>query len=197
MLKPLSSLLLMMSLCLSSQAFADNHAPSTPDAAQDKPAPAVSEDEAKQKTSAPLIEIFDIGQTVLKMSLQEGVAPEDAIESMRSKAVELNLKIVGHQNVSAEVSARGVETKRLEIFQFCNPEDAVKMVAFNPIYAAYMPCSIALVQDDKDKDQYWLLMLNLDMLINSIPLPDELRRIAITVNGAMLEIITAGSTGAL
>lgn len=163
----------------------------------DKPAPAVSEEEARKISEAPLIEIFDIGQTVLKMALHEGVSADDAIASMRSKAVERNLKIVGHQNVSAEVAARGIDTPRLEIFQFCNPEDAVKMVKFNPIFAAYMPCRIALVQDHQDKEKYWLMMINLDMLINSIALPDDLRTIAITVNGIMLEIITAGATGAL
>lgn len=159
------------------------------------PAPAVSEEAARKKAEAPLIEIFDIGQTVLKMSLQPGVTPDVAIESMLSKAVVLNMKIVGHQKVSEEVQARGLPANRLEIFQFCNPEDAIKMVDFNPIYAAYMPCRIALVEDKEHK--FWLTMLNLDMLINKIPLPDELRRIAITTNGAMLQIITAGSTGEL
>jgi len=159
------------------------------------PAPAVSEEMARQQSKAPLIEIFNIGQTVLKMSLQPGVTPDAAIESMLSKAVALNLKIVGHQKVSEEVKARGLPANRLEIFQFCNPEDAIKMVEFNPIYAAYMPCRIALVEDKDHK--FWLTMLNLDMLINKIPLSDELRRIAITTNGSMLEIITTGSMGAL
>ena len=38
-------------------------------------------------------------------------------------------------------------------------------------------------------------MLNLDMIIQAYPLPPELQAIAITVNGTMLDIITAGSTG--
>jgi uncharacterized protein (DUF302 family) len=147
----------------------------------------------KKAPPTPEVQMFDIGQTVLKMGLAKGVSPDDAAEAMRSKAAELNMKLVGYQNVGEEVSARGVKAPRLEIFQFCDPEDAIKMVQFNPIYAAYMPCRIALVEDSEGK--IWLEMLNLDMLISAIPLPPELQAIAIGVNGTMLEIITAGSTG--
>jgi len=141
----------------------------------------------------PVIKIYEIGQTVLKISLKPGVSPEDAISSMMAKAVELNMRMVGHLHVSDEMRARGVDARRLEILQFCNPEDAVKMVEHNPIYAAYMPCRIAMVEDEKGI--VWLMMLNLDMIINKFPLPEDLRTLAITVNGQMLNIITAGSTG--
>ncbi|KAA6184930.1 DUF302 domain-containing protein [Thiohalocapsa marina] len=143
---------------------------------------------------APSVTMYEIGQTVLKMGLAEGVTPDAAIEAMNSKAVELNMKLVGHQNVGAELQARGIDSPRLEIYQFCRPEDAVKMVQFNTIYAAYMPCRIALVEDDEGN--YWLEMLNLDMIINAYELPPELQAIAITINGEMLSILTAGATGA-
>lgn len=141
----------------------------------------------------PEVTMYDIGQTVIKMGLADGISPDDAVEAMLSTAAALNMKMVGHQNVGAELQARGIDSPRLEIFQFCNPEDAVKMVKFNTIYAAYMPCRIALVQDGAGK--YWLEMLNLDMIINAYPLPPELQAIAITVNGTMLSILTAGATG--
>jgi uncharacterized protein (DUF302 family) len=142
----------------------------------------------------PEVQMFDIGQTVIKMALAEGVGPQDAVDAMLSKAAELNMKMVGHQNVSQELRSRGIDSPDLEIFQFCNPEDAIKMVKFNTIYAAYMPCRIALVQDSEGK--HWLEMLNLDMIINAYSLPPELQAIAITVNGTMLSILTAGATGA-
>ncbi|MEA3641466.1 MAG: DUF302 domain-containing protein [Lamprobacter sp.] len=148
---------------------------------------------ALDSTNAPDVNMYEIGQTVLKIGLIEGMSPDDAIDAMNSKAVELNMKLVGHQNVSAELQARGIESPRLEIFQFCRPEDAVKMVRFNTIYAAYMPCSIALVEDNDGR--FWLEMLNLDMIINAYELPQELQAIAITINGEMLSIITAGATG--
>lgn len=149
---------------------------------------------AQDPANAPEVNMFEIGQTVLKIGLAEGVTPDDAIDAMNSKAVELNMKLVGHQNVGKELENRGIDSPRLEIFQFCRPEDAVKMVRFNTIYAAYMPCSIALVEDNEGK--HWLEMLNLDMIINAYELPPELQAIAITINGEMLSIITAGATGA-
>jgi uncharacterized protein (DUF302 family) len=148
---------------------------------------------AADASDTPEVNLYEIGQTVLKIGLLDNVSPDDAIDAMNSKAVELNMKLVGHQNVSAELRARGLESPRLEIFQFCRPEDAIKMVRFNTIYAAYMPCSISLIEDTEGK--YWLEMLNLDMIINAYELPPELQAIAITINGEMLSIITAGATG--
>lgn len=141
----------------------------------------------------PEIKITDISQTVVQMSLKKGVSKEDAIDALMSKAAEINLKFVGRQQVSRELEARGLKTPFLEIFQFCNPEDARVMVLHNPIYAAYMPCRIAMVEDKDGK--IWLMMLNLDMLINSNLLPQELTEIAIRVNQAMLDVMMAGSTG--
>ncbi|MCF7983852.1 MAG: DUF302 domain-containing protein [Thiohalocapsa sp.] len=148
---------------------------------------------AQDPGSAPEVNMYEIGQTVLKLGLADGVTPDAAIDAMNSKAVELNMKLVGHQNVGAELEARGLDSPRLEIFQYCRPEDAIKMVRFNTIYAAYMPCSIALVEDADGR--HWLEMLNLDMVINAYELPPELQAIAITINGEMLSIITAGATG--
>lgn len=141
----------------------------------------------------PEVFIDDISQSVVKMSLVSDVSMEDAAMAMVSKASELNLKLVGQQKVHNEIRARGLPSPHLEILQFCDPEDAVKMVTLDPLYAAYMPCRIALVEDANGKP--WLLMLNLDMLINSYSLPPELQAIAIRVNQAMLAIMTAGATG--
>ena len=72
-------------------------------------------------------------------------------------------------------------------------DHAVKMVQFNTLSAAYMPCRIAVVEDQEG--QVWLMMLNLDMLINSKLLPPEVTEIAIRVNQAMLDVMVAGATG--
>jgi uncharacterized protein (DUF302 family) len=141
----------------------------------------------------PQINITDIQQTVVQMSLKDGVSKEDAVEALMSKATEINLKFVARQQVSKELEGRGLKTPYLDIFQFCNPEDARVMIMHNPIYAAYMPCRIAVVED-KD-GQVWLMMLNLDMLINSKLLPPEVTEIAIRVNQAMLDVMVAGATG--
>ncbi|MEW8068824.1 MAG: DUF302 domain-containing protein [Candidatus Thiodiazotropha sp.] len=141
----------------------------------------------------PEINITDIKQTVVQMSVKDGVTRDDAVQALMSRAAEINLKYVARQQVSKELEARGLKTPYLDIFQFCNPEDARKMIIHDPIYAAYMPCRIAMVED-KD-GQLWLMMLNLDMLINSELLPPELTEIAIRVNQAMLDVMVAGATG--
>ena len=139
------------------------------------------------------LSIVDIKNSVLKMPLDKGVSVIDARQSINSKAAELNMKSVGYLPVSNELKARGLKPRHLEIFQFCNPEDAMKMVEFNTIYAAFMPCRVALVEDNEG--HLWLQMINLDMIIDKYPLPEDLRRIAVTINAQMLAIITAGVKG--
>lgn len=170
-MKTLTSLLLTACIAFSTAALAEN----------------------KAKTPPPPAQSFDIAQTVVKQQLAEDVSADDAIEALQSKAIELNMKFVAHQPLSKELAARGVESGRLEIFQFCNPLDAAKMVKFNPIFAAYMPCRIALVEDQEGKT--WLMMLNLDMLINNTPLPEDLKAIASRINATLTEIMMAGANG--
>jgi len=136
---------------------------------------------------------FDINQTVIKQALSEGVSADDAVEAMQSKAIELNMRFVAHQPLSKELQARGIDSGRLEIFQFCNPGDAGEMVKYNPIFAAYMPCRIALVEDQQGK--LWVMMLNLDILINNTPLPPKVKAIADKVNNTLTQILEAAATG--
>jgi cytochrome c553/uncharacterized protein (DUF302 family) len=139
------------------------------------------------------LQITDITQTVAQMQLKEGLTPADAVQAMLSKAAELNLKQVGMQEVSKELEARGVKSPHLTILQFCDPDDAKTMIVHNPIFASYMPCRIAVVEDQAGK--YWVMMLNLDMLIDSKLIPPEVTEIAIRVNQGMLDVMVAGATG--
>jgi len=145
---------------------------------------------AAREAPAPIK--LDISQTVVKMPLADGVSVEDASQFLLSKAAELNMKMVAQQDVSKELNARGIKSGPLKIFQFCNPEDAHKMVMANPIFAAYMPCRIALVQDAQGK--VWLMMLDLNILIDNAPLTPELKAMAERINNNLLEIMKAGAT---
>jgi len=182
MFKKLILLVLTLGFSISSVAYAEDAV------GGDKSAKA---DDSKK--ALPAAQTFDINQSVIKQALADDVSADDAIESLQSKAIELNMKIVAHQPLSKELKARGVDAKRLEIFQFCNPADAHEMVKFNPIFAAYMPCRIALVEDEEGKT--WLMMLNLDMLINSTELPADVKEIAVRVNDVLTQIMEAGATG--
>lgn len=149
--------------------------------------------QAAEKAPQP-IQNIDINQTVTRVKLADDVSADDAIDALKSRAIALNMKLVAHQPLSKELQARGIKSGRLEIFQFCNPEDAYKMVSFNPIFAAYMPCRIALVEEPNGTT--WLMMINLDMLINNVKLPPELKKIATKINHNLMEIMQAGATGA-
>jgi cytochrome c553/uncharacterized protein (DUF302 family) len=139
------------------------------------------------------LQITDITQTVAQMQLKDGLKPADAVQAMLSKAAELNLKLVGQQEVSKELEARGVKSPYLTILQFCDPDDAKTMIIHNPIFASYMPCRIAVVEDQAGK--FWVMMLNLDMLIDSKLIPPEVTEVAIRVNQGMLDVMVAGATG--
>ena len=139
------------------------------------------------------LEITDITQTVVKMALEPGVSQEDAITAMNDKAIDLDLKLVGQQYVSKVLERQGVETPYLSIHQYCNPMDARLMIMANPIFSSYMPCRISMVEDSEGKT--WLMMLNLDMLINSKLLPQQVIETAVKVNQQMLDIMVAGAKG--
>jgi len=138
-------------------------------------------------------EVFTIEQQLYKVPLSKGIKPEDAIDALKSKAAELNMKMVSHQPLSAELRARGVDSRRIEIFQFCNPYDARVMVNHNPIFASYMPCKIAMVEDENK--QIWLMMISLDVLINKKKLPLVVKKTAERVNNTLKKILRAGASG--
>ncbi len=139
------------------------------------------------------IQITDIKQTVVRMALDNGVTTDMAEQAMLAKAEEIGLKKVAQQKVSKFLARKDVKMPHLSIFQFCNPLDARLMVMADPVFSSYMPCRISMVEDGDGK--LWLMMLNLDMLINSNLLPPELTEIAIRVNQAMLDVMTAGASG--
>lgn len=145
-------------------------------------------------TDKSTMQFFDITQTVVRVPLADGVNADDAIEALRSRAVQYNMKLVAHQPLSKELAARGIDSGRLEIFQFCNPADAHRMVQYNPVFAAYMPCRIALVEDQDGK--FWLMMIDLDMLIDNAELPQELKSIANRINDTLMSMMEAAAEGA-
>jgi|GEM_PF-2447789 len=76
--------------------------------------------------------------TVVKYSLADGVTWQDAEESMKSIANKLNIKAVGELPLSEQVQLEtGKEQRFLKIYQFCNPQTAMKMVDFSDAFSAY------------------------------------------------------------
>lgn len=136
-----------------------------------------------------------IDKTVIKMPIADGVSFDDAIESMKLRANALNIKLVAELPLSKQIKAMGETSRRIGIYQFCDALTAKKMVEFDINFAAYLPCRIALVEDQHGKG--WLLMINMDMLINDPHLQGDLKKTAMGVRDILLEIMKAGANGEL
>jgi uncharacterized protein (DUF302 family) len=137
----------------------------------------------------------NLQQTVIKMPLAEGVSPEDAVESMKLRANLLNIKLVAELPLSKQIKAMGKKSRRIEIYQFCEPLTAQKMVEYDIHFAAYLPCRISLVEDGEG--QHWLVMMNLDMLLSDPDLDKNLRKEAVKVRDGLNEIMQAGANAEL
>ena len=133
------------------------------------------------------------GSDVVKMALAKGVSLDDAVEAMKIRANNLNMKLVAEMPLSKQLQAMGEKSRRIDIFQFCDPLSAKKMVEASVDFAAYLPCRIALVEDKDGKG--WLVMANLDPLIASPALNAKLREDAKKVRDTLLEIMQAGAKG--
>jgi uncharacterized protein (DUF302 family) len=133
--------------------------------------------------------------TVVKYTLADGVTPEDAEEAMKSVANKHNIKAVGELPLSDQVKLEtGQDQRFLKIYQFCNPQTAMKMVDFSDAFSAYLPCRIAMIQDKAGK--YNLYSLNMDMMIyGGKPLPPELHAEATKVQEIMTDIMKSGAAG--
>jgi uncharacterized protein (DUF302 family) len=138
---------------------------------------------------------MNIADTVIKLPLQEGVTMDDAVESMKLRANTLNFKLVAHQPLYKELEAMGVQSKRVEIFQFCDARIAHAMLSASLDFAAYLPCRITLIED-KD-GQPWLVSMDLDRVIAIANLPPELLEQATKVRDTIQEIMEAGASGDL
>jgi len=133
-----------------------------------------------------------IADTVIVKEVAEGVTAQDVIDAMLSKATELNMKYVGSLALYKELRNRGLESGHLEIFQFCTPSDARKMVDVDMTFSAYLPCRITMIEKDK---KLYLTMMDLNLLINMANLDETILGIAYEVRDALNAIIEAGATG--
>ena len=137
-----------------------------------------------------------LGETVVKMALAPSVSLDDAAESMKLRANGLNMQLVAELPLSKQVAAiTGKTERRATIYQFCDAMTARKMLDYSLDFAAYLPCRIALVEDEKG--QGFLVMMDLNLLINASKLDPNLKAKAIEVRDSLLNIMKAGANGEL
>lgn len=136
-----------------------------------------------------------IEDTVVKMALADDVGFDDAVSSMKLRANQHNMKLVAELPLSEQIKSMGKKSSRMGIYQFCDALMAQSMVEANINFAAYLPCRIALVEDKNGK--VWLLMMNLDIMLNGAALSKDLKKNATKVRDILMDIMQAGANGDL
>ncbi len=136
-----------------------------------------------------------------KMPVAEDVSFEDAVDSMKLRANEINFKFVGHSPLWKDVAAitGDEDTPRVEIFNFCDAVVARKVLDYAPEFIVFIPCRIALIEDGDGK--LWVMTLdwdvnwlNLAQNPNSV-LDQELRDEAVRIREGMRYIMEGAATG--
>lgn len=132
---------------------------------------------------------------IARIQIQDNVSFDDAVESLKLRANQHNLKFVGVNQLYKEIaSLTGKPAKRMEIFNFCDGLTADKMLTAAPIMIAFMPCRIALLEDMQGKR--WVISMMMDSKMIQA-LPEDTRKSAERVADAMKDMMVAASQGDL
>ena len=157
----------------------------------DRKAPSVYWDIARQlaATGSPA------DATVWKRKVEGGLSFEDVDHSIQSVAQSNNIRNVGTLQLGGQVAAiHGKPWRKLKLYLYCSPLTAAKMVEYSSAFSAYMPCRIALAEDDQG--ELWLYTLNMDLMIHGgKPLPPGLLEEAEAVKAAIIDIMDKASAG--
>ncbi|MCA1979853.1 MAG: DUF302 domain-containing protein [Thiobacillus sp.] len=135
---------------------------------------------------------------VYKVAIDRSVSLADAADSMRLRANALNLKLVAELPLSKQVEVMTDTAQRtITIFQFCDAVTAKDLIELNLDFSVYMPCRIALIEDEKG--QGWLVMMdvNVDVVAKEKRLPAHLKARIEDVRKSLVSIMQAGARGEL
>ncbi len=136
---------------------------------------------------------------VAKKKVVPGVSFDDVIESIKTKANELNMTATGHNTpykILREID--NPKSPRLEILGFCDLKTMRKIVDYSMEFIAFLPCRMSVLEDAKG--DIWIVTLDWDIRwMDNSPNPnrisDELREAAIKVRSNIEEIMEAAATG--
>ncbi len=135
---------------------------------------------------------------VYKIAIDSKVSLAEAADSMRLRANAHNLKLVAELPLSKQVEATtGEAQKTITIFQFCDAVTAKKLIDLNLDFSVYMPCRIALIENEKGEG--WLVMMDVNTaaIANEKRLPKALQEKINEVRTALIDVMKAGAAGDL
>lgn len=133
--------------------------------------------------------------TVWKVKVADGISFEEVDESIKAVAVDLNIRGVGELPLGDQVAAmNGEPWRKLNIYLYCNPLTAAKMIEHDLAYAAYLPCRVSLVEDAEG--DLWIYTLDMDMMIyGGKTLPPVLLKEALEVKSIIQDILARAAEG--
>lgn len=136
-----------------------------------------------------------VQKSIQKFAIADDVSVQDAIDSMMLRANVRNFKLVADLPLSEQVEAMGEKANYMRILAFCDALIAKKMVEHDLIFAGFLPCRIAVLEDSEGKG--WIVTMNMDMMVQGVELPDEIRPLAEQVRDTIYDIVDAGVNGDL
>ena len=145
--------------------------------------------------ATPALSYTEMKVQIARIRIRDDVSFDDAVESLKLRANQHNLKFVGNNALYKEIEAlTGKPSKRMEIFSFCDGLAAQQMIAADPLLISFMPCRIALVEDAQGTRWVISMMIG-DAMIRA--LPAAIRKNAERIMDAMKDMMTAASSGDL
>ena len=136
---------------------------------------------------------------VAKKKALPGLSFDEVIESLKSKALSLNMREVGH-NTPYKILRESFnpDSPRFEIISFCDLQTMRQIVDYSVEFSAFVPCKVTVLEDANG--DIWLTTLDwdvrwLDTSPNPNRIPEELRQRAIKVRENIETIMEAAATG--
>lgn len=143
-----------------------------------------------------LLETGDPGVSMMWAEpVEEGLSPEDVVDSLKSLATTNNLLFVGESPFYRQVEAvTGEDYRYVNFLSFCDAQVGRMMLEYRNHYSGFMPCRIALVEDRDGR--LWLFSMNLDLMIHGgRELPPELKQAAIGVRDTLQRMMRGAAAG--
>lgn len=150
---------------------------------------------AMAASPAPALSYTNLKVQIARVQIQDSVSFDDAVESLKLRANQHNLKFVGASPLYKEIEAlTGKPARRMEIFSFCDGLTALQMITSDPLMISFMPCRIAMVEDAQGKR--WVISMMMDEAMIRA-LPADIRKNAERVMNSMKDMMLAASSGDL
>lgn len=138
----------------------------------------------------------------VKYEAKADLSFDDVVESMKLRANQVNLKLVGHSPMIKDIQAVLGDTTapRMEVFHFCDIEAGREVMKLVPEAIVFLPCRIAVMEDNNKR--IWVLTLDWDMswldtINGSMGITPELAKKAKDIRDRLDNVMHAAANGDL